>query len=140
MQGPDPRSPTPAPGRGARDGRYLETQGEASGPHPPHVGAQQVVGEQPHVYTARSRKARTGRRVVSLYIISGAVPLDPIGHLGGTETAKLLDFRCSLEPRSVGITRCSWKHLAGDCYGADPVVLAELNLMLLQIMYNVNHT
>ena len=70
MQGPDPGS-TPAPGRGARDGRYLETQGEASGPHPPHVRAQQVVGEQPHVYAARSRTARTGRRVVSLTSFPG---------------------------------------------------------------------
>ena len=52
------------------DLRGLETQGEASGPHPPHVGAQQVVGEQPHVYAARSRKARTGRLTIVFATLS----------------------------------------------------------------------
>lgn len=28
--------------------------------------------------------------------------------------------------------------LAGDCYGAGPVVLAETNLKLLQVVYNAN--
>lgn len=49
--------------------------------------------------------------MVSLYIISGAVPLYPIGRLGGAETANLPDFRSSPEPRLVGIMRSSWKRL-----------------------------
>lgn len=82
------------PGEGPEisPGRYLEAQGEATGPHPPHMRTQQVVGEQLHLDETRSRKDGTGRRADSPGVISGAAPLYPIGQLGGAEPANLLEL------------------------------------------------
>lgn len=57
--GPDPGPP--GHGRETAPGRYLEAQREATGPHPPHMRAQQVVGEQLHVAKTESPQAGTGK-------------------------------------------------------------------------------
>lgn len=69
----------PAEGWQDRPGRYLEAQGEAARPHPSHVRAQQVVGEQLHGAAALpSLQLGPGRRAAPSDVTSGP-PLHPIG-------------------------------------------------------------
>lgn len=118
-QSPDPGFPSRPPPRArergpevAPDSGYLETQWEATGPHPPHMRAQQVVGEQLHVATTRSRQARAGKSPDPAGVTSRPLRSSLSDMWEERKQRTCWNFLRSREKRSDGITRGSRKHLS----------------------------